>query len=402
MNAISHATTPVQHDPAVPQREIELPAMVPISWSVAGGMLLGGVAVAILVMTDNLSGHGLIASSAAFYILGAVLGLVHGLLLGVFGRPEGVTARQALAGMAHGLIYLMPALLLGWLAAGWAAALPIALRGRHVVALAITVLAWLLVLAAVAVAASAGLAAARLAFGRWHDRTLGTLLVGTTLAALAVSFAIEQPTVWFVNVRLTFFGSMLFALGLTFWFYGPIITVGLALLRRMAPLLPFRTVPAARRGRETATRAVIAVAAGLVIAALAIPFHAGVTGLPTDAERLGAWQAVVVALSDAVTDELLLRLFLFTTVLMVVSRYLRRNSWMAGTALAVTVVADLLLHLPSVAGYGLPGIEVAVSYAVSRLAIPAAVFGYLYWKRGLGTAVTAHAAAGVAIGLLAA
>ena len=42
-----------------------------------------------------------------------------------------------------------------------------------------------------------------------------------------------------------------------------------------------------------------------------------------------------------------------------------------------------------------------LAYAVARMAIPAALFGYLYWRRGLGTALAAHAAAGAAVGLLA-
>lgn len=400
MKATIHSPGPADQGLAAPQREIELPALVPITWSVAGGMLMGGAAVAVLVMTDNLSGHGLIASSAAFYMLGAVIGLVHGLLLGVFGRPDGVNPRQALAGMAHGLIYLVPALLLGWLAAGWVAALPIALRGRHLVAGAITAVAWLLMIATVVVAISAGLAAARLAFRRWKDRLAGTLLVMATLAALVTSFAIEQPTVWFINVRLTFFGSMLFAVGLTLWFYGPIITVALELLRRAAPYLPSRAPAIGHRGRALATRAAVAVVAGLLVAMLAVPFHAGVTGLPTDVERLGALQAMLLAVSDAVTDELLLRLFLFTAAFMVASRHMSRHAWTVGTALAVSMAADLFLHLPTVVSYGLPGPQVMASYLVSRLAIPALLFGYLYWRRGLGTAVTAHAAAGVAVGLL--
>src|SRR5512146_21636 len=97
-----------------PRRELELAAVVPISWAVAGGMLLGGAAVALLVLTDRLSGHALIASSAVFYVIGALMGLVHGAALALFGRRDGVSVRQALGHMAHGLIWLVPVLLVGW------------------------------------------------------------------------------------------------------------------------------------------------------------------------------------------------------------------------------------------------------------------------------------------------
>jgi len=72
-------------------------------------------------------------------------------------------------------------------------------------------------------------------------------------------------------------------------------------------------------------------------------------------------------------------------------------------AIAITVGAalDLILHLRDLPAFGLPGAFAVTSYAVVRIAIPAIAFGYLFWKRGLGTAVGAHAASGVALGLLA-
>ena len=70
-------------------------------------------------------------------------------------------------------------------------------------------------------------------------------------------------------------------------------------------------------------------------------------------------------------------------------------------AIGVATVADLLLHWPDMSALGLPGTSSVVAYAVARMAIPAIMFGYLYWRRGLGTAVAAHAAAGAAVGLLA-
>jgi hypothetical protein len=124
---------PIAHGPAatVPSRGLDLPAAVAISWSLAGGMLLGGAAVVALILTNQMSGHLLLMASATLFALGAVLGMVHGVILGIAGRPDGTTPRQAWSAMVHGLLYLVPALLLGWLIAGWVAAMPIALTGRH-------------------------------------------------------------------------------------------------------------------------------------------------------------------------------------------------------------------------------------------------------------------------------
>lgn len=382
-----------------PQRDLDLPALVAISWSVAGGLLAGGATVATLILTSHLSGHLLIAASAVFFAIGAVLGLAHGIMLGVFGRPDGTTPRQALASIGRGTIFLLPALLLGWLIAGWVAALPIVLIGHHILGGVITLGAWMIMAAVVAVASASGLRAARLLFRRWPDRVLGSVLVTSVLVALSVMFAIERPTVWFVNVQLSSFGSLAFVYALTFWFYGPLITVGLALLRRVAPMLPAGRLGVGNtwRARFSAAASVIAVA--LLVVTLALPFHEGVLGLPTAAERLGWWQAGLLALGNAVTSELLLRLGLFTAVFVLASRYLTKTR-AVGVAVAVSAIGDLLVHWNGIAAYGMPGAGVVATYMVARLAIPAVLFGYLFWRRGLGTAMAAHATADLAIGLL--
>jgi hypothetical protein len=50
---------------------------------------------------------------------------------------------------------------------------------------------------------------------------------------------------------------------------------------------------------------------------------------------------------------------------------------------------------------GLPGVGVFAAFVTVRMAIPAVLFGYLYYRRGLGSAVAAHLTADAAILLLA-
>jgi hypothetical protein len=405
MTEHNEAREVIAHGPAatVPHRGLDLPAAVAISWSLAGGMLLGGAAVVAMIVTNRMSGHLLLLASATLFALGAVLGLVHGTLLGIYGRPEGTTPRQALGAMAHGLLYLVPALLLGWLIAGWVAAMPIALEGDHIVAAVISAFAWVGMVATVYFAASTGLHALTLAYRRWPDRVPGTIMVGATLLALIVVFAIEPPTLWFTNIRLTMPGAIVLALGATFWFYGPIITVSLRLLRRVLPALPAtRVLDRVHAWRGVLLRAGIALAAGVGIALIALPFHKGALGLPTDVERFGLLPAMGMAVASAITDELLLRLFVFTAAFAIALRYFpRERTWAVGLAVGVATVADLLLHWPFIVSLGLPGLPMIVAYAAARMAIPAVLFGYLFWRRGLGTAVAAHFAAGAAVGLLA-
>jgi len=388
----------------VPQRGLELPAAVAMSWSLASGMLLGGAAVVAMILTDRLSGHLMLMTSVVLFAVGAVIGLVHGVILGVAGRPEGTTPRQALGAMLHGLFYYPFGLLLSWAVAGWVAAMPLAVNGHHILGAAISALAWVAMAATVYFAGSTGIHALALAYRRWPDRLPGTIMVGATLAALLVTFAIQPPTLWFSDVTLTYPGAVVLALGATFWFYGPIITIGLAVVRKAMPMFPAgRVLDRVHAWKAIGLRVAIAIGAGLLVAALAAPFHKGSLGLPTDVERLGLMPAMGLALANAVTDELFLRLFVFTAALALAVRFLSRRdrNWAVWLAIGVATVADLLLHWPDMMALGLPGASAIVAYAVARLAIPAILFGYLFWRRGLGTAVGAHIAAGAAVGLLA-
>jgi hypothetical protein len=398
--------TPSTHTPAnlgteVPHRGVELPAAVTISWSLAGGMLLGGAAVVLMLVTNRLSGHLMLTASATLFALGALVGLLHGIALGIFGRPEGMTIRQAGSAILHGLLYLVPSLLLGWLIAGWVAAMPMALSGKHLIATAISALAWVAMVVTVYFAASIGLRAAQIAYRRWPHPAVGTALVGATLVALVVSFLIQPPTLWLTRTRLTTEGAMGLALLATFWFYGPIITVGLWLVKRLHPGLRPAELPAPATLKRVGASAGIAVLSGLVLAAIALPFYRGALNLPTDVERLGFAGAMLMALSGAFTSELFLRFFAVTVAFVLAARHLPSTSQAAVVAIAVGVVLDLLIHLRDVPALGLPSAGTAIAYVAVRLVIPSIAFGILFWKRGLPTAVGAHVAAGAALSLLA-
>lgn len=384
-----------------PKRGIELPAAVAISWSLVGGLVFGGVGIAAMIFTNQMSGHLMLMGSTVMFAVGAMLGLAHGVILGVFGRPQDWTVRKAGNALLHGMLWLGPALLVGWLVAGWVAALPIALQGQHYLAAAFSVLAWVAVAAIVPWAVQRGLEAARMVWSRWDDRILGTTLTVIVGAALVVAFWVTPPTIWFTGTTLTRTGGLFFAGFLTFWFYGPMITAALYFSRRLRGVI---ATPMVERTWERALVSVgIAAGTGILLAAIAIPFYRGAVGLTSGVERLGFGAAFAAALANAFADEMLLRLVVMTLTFVVTLRYLTQDRVRAIViAVAFATLLDIILHAPAAMLLGLPGVGMFAAFVTVRMAIPALLFGYLYYRRGLGSAVAAHLTADAAILLLAA
>jgi hypothetical protein len=364
-------------------------------------MLFGGAAVVLMILTGRMSGHLMLTASATLFALGALAGLVHGVALGVLGRPETMTVRESVAAMVHGLLYLVPALLLGWLVAGWVAAMPLAWTGKHFIAVAISALAWVAMIVTAYFAGSIGVRAAGLAYRRWPHRALGSALVGAVAATTVAAFFVQPPTIWFTHTRLAMPGALLLAFIVTFWFYGPIIAVGLWFVKRIRPELREADMPLPATLKRIGSSAGIAMAAGLALAVIALPFYRGALGLPSDVERLGFAGAMMMTLSRAFTDELFFRLFTMTVAYVLAVRLMPQGKYAIAIAIATGATLDLIVHLRDLPALGLPGALALTSFAAVRIVIPAIAFGYLFWKRGLGTAVGAHVASGAALGLLA-
>jgi hypothetical protein len=180
------------------------------------------------------------------------------------------------------------------------------------------------------------------------------------------------------------------------------ITVGLWLVRRLRPDIREAELRSPATLKRVGISAGIAVASGLALALIALPFYRGAPHLPSDVERLGLANAMLMALSRAVSDELFLRLFAMTVVFVLAARLFKAQGTRA-VALAIGVAAalDLIVHWAEIPALGLPNAGTVAAYAVVRIVIPAVMFGYLFWRRGIGTAVGAHLTAGAALGLLA-
>lgn len=362
-----------------------------VSWAVAGGILVGGVVVAGMTLAGQLSGFGLLMTATGLFGVGAGLGFIHGGLLGYVGRPAEVTRRDAVASLAMGVVYAVPALLLSWLVCGWIAMTSVALYTGRVAGLIGCGVAWLVGAALLYVGAEQGWSALRRLYGSWSNARVATLLVAALYGGLLAVFVSERPQLWGLPVQVTPTGAVLLATAVTLWLAGPMVGLSLALLDRLPVARPAMTFGG--RGSALASIAV-ALTVGIVLALIALPFYTAAYGVSTG--------GIAGVLSGALVDEVLFRLFLVTAVAWVGLREFGFTEAKAvGVAIAVAAVAQVLIYLPGVLALGLPSTTTLLAFLLVTAVVPAVAFGVLYWRQGFGTALVAHATALAALFLIA-
>lgn len=372
-------------------RELGLAGRVAVSWAMAGGVCLGGLAVAIGTLTGNMSGQALLMTSTGLFVVGSLVGFVHGAVLGFFGRNAGVTKEEGVRRLALAAVYAIPGLAVAWLVSNWIAMTVVALYVGRVLPMVGAGAGWTIGAVILLWAVVQGWKALQSSFARWPEWKAGTAIVATTFAALLISFLGERPELLGMRLDLTPVGATLLAAALSLWLVGPVVTLALTIRRR----LPGRRPELAFRSRTGIADIGVGLIAGAVIGLVALPF-AGTQLLPSDG--LGMLPA---AFGHAFFGEVLFRLFLMTVVVWLLLRWHRVHGEEAAIIAVVAVMAvETLLHLPGVSAAGFPTAFAAAGYTLAAVAIPAAAFAALYWFRGLGTAVLAHAAAYVALALV--
>jgi hypothetical protein len=362
-----------------------------VSWAVGGGVLLGGVVVAGMTLAGQLSGFGLLLTATGLFVLGGVLGFVHGGLLGWMGREETMTRRAALGSLGMGAVYAVPALLLSWLVAGWIAMTTVALYSGKVAGLVGCGIAWLVGAALLVVAAEQGWSALQRVYAGWSNARVATLLVAAVYGGLLAVFVAERPQLWGLPVQVTPVGAVLLATAVTLWLAGPMVALSLSLLDRFPATRP----AVAFGGRGSAVASIgIAVVVGVVLALMALPFYTATYGVTTG--------GLAGVLSGALVDEALFRLFIVTAVAWVGLREFGfTESKAVGVAIAVAALAQVLIYLPGVLAIGFPSMATLMGFLAVTAVVPAVALGILYWQRGFGTALVAHATALAALFLIA-
>lgn len=207
---------------------------VAVVWTVASGILVGGLWTALLLLAHRASASSFLPMTSILCMAGAALGFLHGALLGYVGRPAGVDTRDAARSLALAVVWAIPGFLLAWGMALWISMTGAAMTLGRSSLIATVAVGWLVGVGMCCWAAAEGYRAVRNACRRWADYRLGTGILLSTFAVLALSFAIVRPEIWGTDIRVTRVGAVLLALGATIWIAGPLVIIALHFFHRRA------------------------------------------------------------------------------------------------------------------------------------------------------------------------
>lgn len=182
---------------------------------------------------------------------------------------------------------------------------------------------------------------------------------------------------------------------------GVAIGVGLLLARKVgldAPLLHawlYGKRPKQSVGSSLGFGALAGVAVGVAVLVPLLIAAPHLPGLPlVSAARAALWKRVIVGLYGGIDEEVLARLFLLSLLAWLGTKIFQQHE--AGLSARVFWIANIVVailfglgHLPSASMVMqiTPGV---VTIALILNGIPALTFGYLYWRRGLESAMIAH------------
>jgi len=107
------------------------------------------------------------------------------------------------------------------------------------------------------------------------------------------------------------------------------------------------------------------------------------------------WEGLLAAFYGGVTEEIILRLFLMTLLAWVGKKLFNQHNHVptAGVMWISNILAAVAFgfaHLPTAIAIGFPLTSLVVIRILILNALPGLVYGWLYWKQGLGGSILAH------------
>jgi hypothetical protein len=218
--------------PSFLRQWIGAPGRVVASWTGGGAVFIGGFLAAGVGLIQQPSMVMAYASALFLGMVGAAAGFVHGSALAYLGRPPGMKTSAVLADIARGAIWSLPVLAFALILAPIIALGPAAVVTRQPLLIGAAAIAAMFGALTLAWAIAEGWRAARQATDRWPEHRWGLPLVFATLALLLILFETQRPAIWWTDIRVTYLGAVLLALGATLWLAIPVEYAGLHFLHR--------------------------------------------------------------------------------------------------------------------------------------------------------------------------
>lgn len=180
-----------------------------------------------------------------------------------------------------------------------------------------------------------------------------------------------------------------------------VIGVGLLLARKLdlgAPLLEswlYHEQPSVSARDSLKSGALVGISVGIVVLVPLLIAAPHLPGLPfVSAARAGVWKRLLACFYGGIDEEVISRLFLLTLLAWVGTRFFQKQKARVSTLTfwSVNIIVAILFglgHLPN-AALVMSITPTVVVLALALNGIAAVSFGYLYWKRGLESAMIAH------------
>lgn len=136
----------------------------------------------------------------------------------------------------------------------------------------------------------------------------------------------------------------------------------------------------------------LGIIAAIVIYVLDNLFSIGGAGITTHQQMAPVWQTLLAAFYGGITEEILLRLFVMTFFIWIGMKIFRKNQPTKVIIIVSIILAAVIFglgHLPITASITKIDMLV-VARAIALNGIAGIVFGWLFWKKGLESAMLAH------------
>ena len=148
----------------------------------------------------------------------------------------------------------------------------------------------------------------------------------------------------------------------------------------------------------------LGILAGIIIVLISIPFNKLIPEFQNLEVSIAAWKALLASFYGGIAEEVLLRLFLVSLFVWIVFKIKKDKDGgpaVFGIWLSIILAAVFfgLGHLPATAQItNLTGIVIVRAIVLNGIA--GIIFGWLYWKKGLESAIIAHFSADIVLHII--